>query len=106
MASRWCSTLAWRCYTREVPTARPRHTITESDEVARYLDDASTRWPEADGHRGQLLIRLLAEGHRAIEREHDVEVTRRQEAVRATSGVLTGSYPPKYLEELRDDWPG
>ncbi len=88
-----------------MPTARQRHTITESDEVTRYLDEASRRWPEVGGHRGQLLVRLLAEGHRAIEREHEVEVARRQEAVRATSGALTGSYPPKYLEELRDDWP-
>lgn len=88
-----------------MPTGRPRHTITESDEVARALGDASKRWPEAADRPGALLLRLLAEGHRAIENDRQSQVVRRQEAVKSTSGALTGSYAPDYLEDLREDWP-
>ena len=29
-----------------VPTARPRHSVTETEEIAQVLDDASRRWPD------------------------------------------------------------
>jgi len=87
-----------------MPTTRPRHTITESDEVARALDDAARRWPEDSGARSRLLLRLVAEGHRAVTREHDADLERRRDAVRRTSGALTGAYPAGYLDELRGDW--
>jgi hypothetical protein len=88
-----------------VPTSRPRHSITETDEVARALEAAARRWPEDESARGRLLLRLVREGHRAIEAEQEGEVERRREAVRRTQGALTGVYPPGYLEKLRDDWP-
>lgn len=87
-----------------MPTARPRHVITETDAVARALDDAARRWPE-ERSRSRLVLRLLAEGHRALHVEHDGEVAVRQAAVRRTSGALAGAYEPDYLERLRDDWP-
>jgi len=88
-----------------VPTSRPRHTLTETDEVARALDDAARRWPEERSARGKLLMRLVREGHRAIVGEHDAEARRRREAVRRTEGALTGTYPEGHLERLRGDWP-
>ncbi len=88
-----------------MPTSRPRHTLTETDEVERALDDAARRWPEDRSARGKLLIRLVREGHRAIAGERDVEGRRRREAVRRTEGALTGIYPERYLDQLRDDWP-
>ncbi|MGH2946450.1 MAG: hypothetical protein ACRDPC_09375 [Solirubrobacteraceae bacterium] len=88
-----------------MPTSRPRHTITESDEVARALEDAARRWPEDRGARGRLLVRLVKEGHRAVTRDREEELTRRREAVRRTSGALSGAYPADYLDELRGDWP-
>ncbi len=89
-----------------MPTSRPRHTLTETDEVAGALDDAARRWPEDRSARGKLLMRLVREGHRAIAGEREAEARRRREAVRRTEGALTGSYPEGYLEQLRDDWPG
>lgn len=88
-----------------VPTDRPRHTITETDEVARALDDAAKRWPAHSGTRGKLLLRLVEEGHDAISGESDRETRRRADAVRRTSGALSGLYPEGYLERLREDWP-
>lgn len=88
-----------------MPTDRPRHTVTETDELARALDDAAQRWPEDRGARSRLLLRLVKEGHQAIRAAGDDATARRREAVRRTSGALTGAYPEGYLAELRDDWP-
>ncbi|MGI8440848.1 MAG: hypothetical protein ACR2NV_11800, partial [Thermoleophilaceae bacterium] len=92
-------------YTRRVPTSRPRHTITESDELARALDDAARRWPDQAGARSRLLLKLLAEGHRAIREGQEGEAATRRAAVERTSGALTGVYPTGYLAELRAEWP-
>ena len=89
---------------RSVPTRRPRHTITETDEVARALDEAAERWPGVHGARARLLLLLIAEGHRSIAEQRRLEAARRREAIQATSGALTGTYPDDYLESLRDDW--
>jgi hypothetical protein len=39
-----------------MPTARPRLTITETDEVAQALDAAAARWPEVRSRRELLLL--------------------------------------------------
>ena len=88
-----------------MPTARPRHTITETDEIARALDEAAQRWPEDAGARGRLLVRLVEEGRAAIsdERAHSLEERRRD--IRESAGRMAGTYPPGYLQRLRDEWP-
>jgi hypothetical protein len=88
-----------------MPTARPRHTITESDEVARALDVAARRWPADKERPGKLLLGLVREGHRAIAAEDERAVAGRREGIARTGGALTGSYPGDYLERLRRDWP-
>ena len=54
-----------------MPTTRPRLTITETDDVARALDAAAARWPEV-GSRRELLLRLVAHGREAIDRDRHV----------------------------------
>lgn len=87
-----------------MPTTRPRHQITETDDVAAALDVAARRWPEVTA-RGELLRRLVAEGHRAVAETQDRDIEAHREAVRRTAGALTGVYVPDYLAELREDWP-
>jgi hypothetical protein len=87
-----------------MPTTRPRLTITETDEVAAALDAAAARWPEVRSRR-ELLLRLVEEGREVIDRDQDEETARRREAIRRTSGALTGAYELGDLKRLRDDWP-
>jgi hypothetical protein len=87
-----------------MPTTRPRLTITETDEVAAALDVAATRWPDVRSRR-ELLLRLVEQGRAVIDRDRDKAAARRREAIRRTSGALTGDFEPEYLERLRDDWP-
>ena len=86
-----------------MPTARPRHFVTETDDLAAALDDAARRWPGL--RRAQLLVRLALEGHHAAQQAHDERRRRRLEAVRKHRGCLTGAYGPDYLKHLRDEWP-
>jgi hypothetical protein len=88
-----------------MPTARPRHSITETDEVAEALRDAAQRWPEDRERPSKLLLDLIQEGHRAITAGAERAGTDRRAAIRRTGGALTGTYPSGYLARLRDDWP-
>jgi hypothetical protein len=88
-----------------MPTARPRYLITESDEVARALEDAARRWPEDRHSRSKLLLHLVKEGHHALMQQTAEHRQARLAAIRRTSGALTGAYEPNYLDRLREDWP-
>jgi hypothetical protein len=86
-----------------VPTTRPRHLVTETDELAEVLDANATRWPGLS--RAQVLVRLALEGHQAA--QHAVAERRRSRlaAVRQHSGMCSGAYPQDHLERLREEWP-
>lgn len=86
-----------------MPTTRPRHLVTETDELAVALDAAALRSPGLS--RAQLLTRLALEGHRAAQERHDERRRHRLRALRTHSGALTGTYGPGYQEALRDEWP-
>ena len=88
-----------------MPTTRPRHTVTESEDLTATLDAAARRWPEDEHRRSRLLLRLVQEGRRAVDDDAAARVERRRAAIERTAGIFTGLYPPGYLEELRRDWP-
>jgi hypothetical protein len=75
--------------------------VTETDEVSVALADAAARWPQLRNRPGELLQRLIAEGHRALRASAEVH----RAAVEDTSGALTGAYEPGYLDRLREEWP-
>lgn len=86
-----------------MPTTRPRHFVTETDDLARALDAAATRWPRLS--RAQTLVQLALEGHRAAEDADNESRRRKLAALSEHSGMLTGAYGPDYLPTMREDWP-
>jgi hypothetical protein len=78
-----------------MPTTRPRHPVTETDDIAEILDEAARRWP--DTPRSRLIQRVLADwaaGGRSP--------TARAAARRALTGALPGSAG---LYDRREEWP-
>lgn len=86
-----------------MPTTRPRHFVTETDDLAQALDAAEPRWPGLS--RAQILVRLALEAHRAALHAHEENRRRRLAALRKHSGMLTGAYGPNYLDRLHKEWP-
>lgn len=86
-----------------VPTTRPRHLVTESDDLATALDAAAERWPGTS--RAQLLVRLALDGHRAARDAQQERRDRRLELIRQHSGALTGVYARDEVAQLHSDWP-
>lgn len=86
-----------------VPTTRPRHLVTETDELAAALDAAAQRWPSL--RRPQLLVRLALEGHQVALQAQAERRRRRLALLEEHGGCLTGAYGPDYLHQLRAAWP-
>ena len=88
-----------------MPTARARHAITETDDIAEALHVAAQRWPEDRAHPARLLRRLIHEGQAAIA---PAVLDRRAQRLRALDEIqdrFAGMYEPGYLAALRADWP-
>lgn len=78
-----------------MPTARQRHAVTETDDIAAALDQAAREWPGVP--RPQLIGCVLADWADA----HGARTAR--EAARA---ALVGSLPGSHTLYDRDaDWP-
>lgn len=89
-----------------MPTTRARLTITETDDVARMLDEAAERWPEDRANRARLLKRLAERGAEAARADRKATQTAWAQAVNSAAGAAgPDAYPAGYLKDLRDDWP-
>ena len=86
-----------------MPTTRPRHQVTETDELAHAIDLAAQRWPNEP--RSKLLLRVVALGSAQLEEELSSTLMNRLAAIVETSGKYADAFSPGYLEELRQDWP-
>lgn len=90
-----------------MPTTRPRHMVTETDDVVRALDAAAHVWPDAS--RAELVRRLLVAGADAIAAGGaETQARARSARLRAldeVAGIMTGVYPAAAREHLRDEWP-
>ena len=82
-----------------MPTVRPRHVLTETDDVAEAIDAATADYPGET--RADVLRRLVRLGAKTVAEEHDC---RRREVI-ARAGRYPGLYPAGYLEGLRREWP-
>lgn len=93
-----------RSYTELMPTTRPRHFVTESDELAQALDAEAARWPGLS--RGQLVARLAIEAHQMRRDADEHEVRRRREIIAQAGTLLSGMNARAELARMREeDWP-
>lgn len=86
-----------------MPTARPRYQVTETDEVARALDEAERRWPGEP--RSRLLVRLITDNGRSVGEMNEKESSARLRALDELAGSFPGLSRPGWREELRSEWP-
>ena len=86
-----------------MPTARPRHQVTETPAVAKAIDRAALRWPGEP--RAKLLLRLVGVGSETLERHEQLDIEAHRAAVTASSGAYPDAFGPDYLTQLRQDWP-
>lgn len=84
-----------------MPTTRPRHQITETDDIGAAIDLAARRWP--DEARSDLVRRLILNGAQALA-ESPIERTLEIETALQSLASLGDAYPPGYLDRLRADW--
>jgi hypothetical protein len=83
-----------------MPTIRPRHTLTETDELAAALNDAALAWPELRGDRGALLRKLVEAGRNSVRSGGGIRAL-----LAEASGAATGAYPRGARAELLAEWP-
>ena len=74
--------------------------VTETNDVARALDDAALAWPELRDDRSALLRRLVEAGWATIRIEGGIAAL-----VRSTAGVATGLYRQDEHARQLDEWP-
>lgn len=79
--------------------------ITESDALARALDNAARIWPDLEDERAELLRRLIERGIEVVDAESDAMIAERQKTVLALAGTMSGLWPENWREEFRAEWP-
>lgn len=85
-----------------MPTARPRHQITETPPVAQAIDLAARRWPGES--RSKLLLRLVDAGSAVVEKRIALATAERRQAIESSSGKYPTAFDANFLVELRRDW--
>jgi hypothetical protein len=79
--------------------------ITESDALAKAIDDATKLWPDIADERAEILRRLIDRGIESIEAEVNEKLEARRKAVLEVAGSLSGIWPENWREEFRAEWP-
>lgn len=88
-----------------MPTVRPRHMITETDQISQGLSQAAKQWPELAEQRTLLLRKVIEAGIEAIALEETNRAQSRLESVKKLAGSMDGIWPANWKEELAEDWP-
>lgn len=84
-----------------MPTSRRRYQVTETEDVARALDEAAKRWPNEP--RSRLIVRAIAAGGEALAKDAALDL--RLATLKRLRGSFPDAYGPGYLATLREDWP-
>jgi hypothetical protein len=79
--------------------------ITETDELAEAIEQASVLWPELNGNRAALVRQLLATGISQLRIDSELRYRERKAAVESAIKDLDFSWPTNWREESRAEWP-
>lgn len=77
--------------------------ITESDELAKAIDEAALLWPEIKAERAELLRRIIEQGIAQVDKANAAKTARRAKAVRALAGSL--DWPADGRKQQLAEWP-
>ena len=88
-----------------MPTARHRHMITETDELAIALDAAATLWPHAKGERAELLRLIINQGAQVVEQDVQTMRNERLAAVTQLAETFGDIWPNEWAKERTQEWP-
>lgn len=88
-----------------MPTTRPRHMITESEQLAHALELAGERWPEIAEDKGKLIKKMLEFSAEALRKEQNSVMAQRLSKVEELAGSLEDVWPANWREEARAEWP-
>jgi len=84
-----------------MPTTRPRHQITETDDIAAAVEAGVREWPDLS--RSDVIRELILKGAQAVKLSAVERVLAFELALKELTS-LNIHYPPGYLEDLRKDW--
>jgi len=84
-----------------MPTTRPRHQITETDEIAEAIDAGLREWPDLS--RSDVIRELIVKGADALNLSVAERVLAFELALKQLED-LDIQYPPNYLDEVRRGW--
>lgn len=86
-----------------MPTKNPRTHITHTPQVMHALDVARGHWPLED-RESALILRLLDEGAKAIEKSDARNEAQRQARISELAGKHSDLFGADYLTEIREGW--
>jgi len=84
-----------------VPTTRPRHQITETDDIAAAVEAGLQEWPDLS--RSEVIRELILKGAESLNLTAVERVLAVESALKELAS-LDIHYPEGYLEDLRKDW--
>ena len=87
-----------------MPTKRPRHMITESDELKRGLELAQQRWPECKDDRARLLRNIIEAGVSELDDQLAARSANRIKEISRVAGSMD-AWPSDWRESARAEWP-
>ena len=87
-----------------MPTARQRHMITETEDLARALDAAAAIWPSDKNKRAELLRHIIDQGVEAVTSLADKKAHKRISAINEAAHKFSGTWPPNWREQMREEW--
>lgn len=84
-----------------MPTTKPRHQVTETDDIAAAVEVGLQAWPDLS--RSDVIRELILKGAESLNLTAVERVLAAELALKQLED-LDIEYPPDYLEELRRGW--